>query len=143
METPTISERLGGTKVLGRDIFSDFDWIEAIENGFPHAAVDAAIDAGLLTREESEELVIPRRTLHHRKQKKQRLTLEESDRLLRIARVSVQAEEVFANAEKAYRWLRKPSRPLKGAVPLDLLKTGTGATLVEDELGRIAHGIYV
>jgi putative toxin-antitoxin system antitoxin component (TIGR02293 family) len=143
MNATAVSERLGGSRVLEREIFSDLDWIEILENGFPHQVLDAAIEQGLHSREESEVLVIPRRTLSHRRQKRQRLSLEESDRLLRIARVNAQAEEVFGNPEKARRWLRKPNRPLKDAVPLELLKTSTGAGLVQEELVRIEHGIYL
>jgi putative toxin-antitoxin system antitoxin component (TIGR02293 family) len=143
MNATAVSEHLGGARILGRDILSDLDWIEVLENGFPHEAIDAAIEQGLLSREESEALVIPRRTLSHRRQKHQRLSLEESDRLLRIARVSAQADEVFGNPEKARRWLRKPNRPLQGAVPLELLKTSAGAELVQEELVRIEHGIYL
>ncbi|HET9983433.1 MAG TPA: antitoxin Xre/MbcA/ParS toxin-binding domain-containing protein [Longimicrobiales bacterium] len=143
MNAMDVSERLGGARILGHEIFSELDWIEVLEHGLPHESVDAAIEHGLLSREESEALVIPRRTLTHRRQKHQRLSLEESDRLLRIARVSARAEEAFGDAGKAHRWLRKPSRPLRGAVPLELLKTSAGAELVQEELVRIEHGIYL
>lgn len=143
MEAMTVRERLGGYGIFGRETFSELDWIEALEKGFPHQTVDAAVGTALLSREEAETLVIPRRTLSHRRQKGQRLSLEESDRLLRIARVTVQAEEAFGSAEKAHRWLRKPNRPLRGAVPLELLKSGTGAEIVQEELIRIQHGIYI
>lgn len=142
MEIARVTDQLGGTRVLGAAFASDLEWIAALENGFPPEALDAAIDAGILSRREAEHIVIPRRTLAHRKQKGQRLTLEESDRLLRIARVSAQAEEAFGNRDKASRWLRKPNRILKNAVPLELLRTSTGTELVREELIRIQHGIY-
>lgn len=141
MHTSTLSDRLGGPAVLGRDLLSDFDWVEALENGLPPAVVDASIERGLLSRAESDILVIPRRTLQHRKERNQRLSPEESDKLFRIARISAQAERAFSNPEKAARWMRKPSRPLHGAIPLDLLKTSAGTELVQEELVRIEHGI--
>lgn len=143
MNATDVGERLGGARVLGHEVLSELDWIEVLENGLPHESVDAAIEGGLLSREESEDLVIPRRTLTHRRQKRQRLSVEESDRLLRIARVSARAEEVFGDPGKARRWLRKPSRALRGALPLKLLKTSAGADLVQEELTRIEHGIYL
>jgi putative toxin-antitoxin system antitoxin component (TIGR02293 family) len=143
MNSMTIAERLGGADVLGRSIRSDLDWIEALNHGFPFQTLEAAVEHGLLSREESEALVIPRRTLSHRRAKHQRLSLEESDRLLRIARTSARAEDVFGNPEKARRWLRKPSRPLNGATPLELLRSATGTELVQEELVRIEHGIYL
>jgi putative toxin-antitoxin system antitoxin component (TIGR02293 family) len=52
-----------------------------------------------------------------------------------------QAEETFANAEKARTWLRRQTRVLGGQSPLELLDTDVGARSVEALLGRIAHGI--
>lgn len=136
-----ITERLGGSQVLDQEIRSDLDLVELLREGLPTAVVDAVVRGGTLTSQEVENLVIRRRTLAHRRQKKQRLSREESDRLARIARISVQADETFQNPEKAARWLRKPNRGLSGAVPLELLRTGEGARLAETALGRIAHGI--
>ena len=70
----------------------------------------------------------------------QRLTLDESDRLARVARVLAVAGASFGSADKAGRWLRRPSRGLRGEVPLALVVTTGGARLVEDELTRIASG---
>ncbi len=142
MTVMEIMGRLGGSQVLDREIRSDLELVEMLRDGLPTSVVDAVIRGGTLTPQEVETLVIPRRTLAHRKQKEQRLSPEESDRLARIARISALAEETFQNPEKAARWLRKPNRGLSGAVPLDLLTTGEGGRLVEQTLGRIAHGIF-
>jgi putative toxin-antitoxin system antitoxin component (TIGR02293 family) len=142
MTTARITATLGGTPVLGEAIRSPLDWIEALENGLPPEAVDAAIERGILTRDEADEFVIPRRTLSHRKQKKQRLTLDESDRLSRITRITARAAETLSSQDNATAWLREPNGALGGQVPLDLLRTGEGAVLVEQILGRIDHGIH-
>lgn len=143
MKAATVAERLGGPALLGEELVSPLDWARALEEGFLPSSVDAVIAYGVLTREECERLVIPRRTLAHRRQKDQRLSLEESDRLLRVVRVTARAEEVFASTDKACRWLRKPSRAMEGAVPLELLRSGTGAEIVQEELVRIEHGIFL
>jgi len=140
--TATLTATLGGTPVLGEAINSPLDWIEALENGLPPEAVDAAIERGILTRDEADQFVIPRRTLSHRKQKKQRLTLDESDKLSRITRITARTAETLSSQENAAAWLREPNGALGGHVPLDLLRTGEGAVLVEQILGRIDHGIY-
>lgn len=142
MTVMEITGRLGGPQVLDQEIRSDLDFVEMLRDGLPTAAVDAIVMGGTLTSQEVENLVIPRPTLAHRRQKKQRLSPEESDRLARIARISALADKTFQNAEKAARWLRKPNRALGGAVPLGLLSTGEGARLVEETLGQIAHGIF-
>ena len=84
---------------------------------------------------------LPERTLARRK-KERRLRADESDRLLRVARVATSAEDVLGAQGKAGRWLQNPNRALGGAIPLDLLDTDLGAEEVVTILGRIEHGVY-
>jgi putative toxin-antitoxin system antitoxin component (TIGR02293 family) len=70
------------------------------------------------------------------------LPATEADRVVRLERILDMADRVFADHEKAQRWLRKESRALDGARPIDLLRTETGAHLVEQELHRIDHGMF-
>lgn len=136
---PQIGEYLGGPGVVGV-IETDYDLVNAVEAGLPVAALDDLLARGLLAADEADRLVLPRRTLSHRRSRGQRLTLDESDRLARIARVLAVAGETFGNADKAGRWLRRASSGLRGQVPLMLLATSDGSRLVEDELVRIASG---
>lgn len=142
----TAARWMGGdgvlSEVLPQPAPSDLDWVRAVEEGLPTEALEAAIEQGVLSWSDVQEQVLPRRTFSHRKEKSGRLTREESDRLVRLLRAMAQAEETFQNEEKARRWLRKPNRALGGEVPFDLLKTAGGARLVEQTLGRIAHGVY-
>jgi putative toxin-antitoxin system antitoxin component (TIGR02293 family) len=68
------------------------------------------------------------------------LSADESDRLLRLARVIRQAIEVFGTDDKAREWLVRPNRALEHSAPIDLLGTDSGATAVSDELVRIDYG---
>ncbi|MEP6689683.1 MAG: antitoxin Xre/MbcA/ParS toxin-binding domain-containing protein [Gemmatimonadaceae bacterium] len=141
MTNAAIVRRLGGARVVRRAIRTDLDWVEALRAGLPPEAADALVDGEVLSAEELYRVVIPRRTLAFRKQRGQLLTPEESDRLGRVARALVAAEEMLGDAGKVHRWLRKPNRGLGGEVPLELLRTEAGARLVEQALGRIEHGI--
>jgi putative toxin-antitoxin system antitoxin component (TIGR02293 family) len=87
-------------------------------------------------------LVVPKRTLARRKAAHEPLTIEETDKALRLARIAVQAERVFGDADKAQRWLRKPKRELKGETPLAYLASEAGARVVEEMLFRVEHGIF-
>jgi putative toxin-antitoxin system antitoxin component (TIGR02293 family) len=87
-------------------------------------------------------LVVPKRTLARRKAAREPLTIEETDKALRLARIAVQAERVFGEAGKAQRWLRKPKRELRGETPLAYLASEAGARAVEEMLFRIEHGIF-
>jgi putative toxin-antitoxin system antitoxin component (TIGR02293 family) len=68
------------------------------------------------------------------------LSMEESDRLYRIARVTRRAFEVFGAEDTARGWLKDPSHLFRGAAPLTLLGSDAGAEAVEQELGRIDYG---
>lgn len=137
---------MGGDEVFesrfGRRLVSELDWAAAVEEGLPTEALEVAMEESGLSWTEIGELVIPRRTFSHRKEKGQPLSPEESDRLVRLLRVMAKARETFQNAEKAERWLKGPNRALGGRTPLEALQTESGARLVENVLGRIAHGVY-
>lgn len=136
-----LAQRLGGRRALKRRVDTEFDLIDAIASGLPVPALESVIRKGIVTPGEVYELVIPRRTLAHRKDRGQPLTAEESDRLTRVVRVAARAEEALGNADRAARWLRKPNRALEGKRPLDLLESDLGARVVERVLGRIEQGL--
>ena len=84
---------------------------------------------------------IPTRTLARRREEG-RLDPDESDRLLRVARVFGRALELFeVDAAAARRWLTTPQPAERGLVPLDLARTDVGAREVEHLVGRLEHGI--
>ena len=86
-------------------------------------------------------LSIPERTFARRRHER-RLRADESDRLVRVARIAALAEGTLGGKERAIHWLHRPNRALGLAAPLSLLDTEIGARQVEDVLGRIAHGVY-
>jgi putative toxin-antitoxin system antitoxin component (TIGR02293 family) len=112
----------------------------------PAVRLDAKALADLSRHGYSEDevfaLVVPKRTLARRRAANERLTVEETDKTLRLARIAVQAERVFGAPEKAHRWLRKAKRELQGETPLAYLASEAGARVVEEMLFRIEHGIF-
>jgi putative toxin-antitoxin system antitoxin component (TIGR02293 family) len=96
-----------------------------------------------LERSEIDAVIIPSRTLQHRRSRREKLTIEESDRVLRALRVLSLAESVYGSRERALAWLRKPHPRLEGRVPLSLLKTDTGSRMVEELLVQIDEGMFV
>ena len=135
-----IGDLIGGPAVLGPDIRSGMDLAGAVRQGLPVGAVDSLLRTGRLTRVELDRVVLPRKTLAHRRAAGT-LTADQSDRLVRVARVLATAEETFGDRAKAADWLRRHTAALAGEPPLDLLDTEQGARLVEALLGRIAHGL--
>jgi putative toxin-antitoxin system antitoxin component (TIGR02293 family) len=118
---------------------SDRDLARVVEERLPLASVETLSNQGM-TSEEIYSYILPRRTLVHRKTRREALTHEESDRAVRVARITALAEEVFGNDEKAGRWLRKPKQRFEGRTPLELLRTEAGARLVEEMLLQLDYG---
>jgi putative toxin-antitoxin system antitoxin component (TIGR02293 family) len=94
------------------------------------------------SEEEIHEFVVPKRTLARRVAQNEPLTIEETDKAVRLARVDKLAAKVFGDSEKASRWLRKPKAALGGETPLAYLATEAGARAVEEMLNGIDHGIF-
>jgi len=140
--TPRIHEILGGERTIGSSPRNEHDLIKIVRSGLPYAALESVLDLlGLPVDAVAASLSLPQRTLARRK-KQQRLSAEESDRLLRLARVAAIAVGVFGDPQKASAWLQKPNRALGGVTPLSLLDTDAGVRQVERVLGRIEHGVF-
>ena len=131
---------LGGRQAIGVAVNTDADMTKAVEGGFSVRTLDALKRRGV-TEKEIGRLIIKPRTLSHRKAGSGRLTVEESDRTARVARVIALAERTFANREKAQRWLHKDLASLDDRRPIDLIQTTAGTRLVEDLLAKIAWGV--
>jgi putative toxin-antitoxin system antitoxin component (TIGR02293 family) len=133
--TPNISEYIGVTPK------SSFDLAEIVENGLSTDSLTLLREKGL-TFSEVSEIVISPRTLKHRKTRGEPLSHEETDRVVRVARIVAQAESVFGSREKALLWLRTPDDRIGDRRPLSMLQTESGGRLVEGMLWQIDEGVY-
>jgi putative toxin-antitoxin system antitoxin component (TIGR02293 family) len=103
-------------------------------------AIDRLARAGVPPRH--LDFIIPPRTLSHRKSKGERLTLDESDRAMRVARLLALADTVFGDHTKALVWLGAPAGLFAGKSGFELMVSEAGARLVEDALLRIDEGYF-
>jgi putative toxin-antitoxin system antitoxin component (TIGR02293 family) len=116
--------------------------VECIRAGLPMVEFEALQELlGLSAEELAGHLAISRSTLIRRR-KGRRLDAQESDRLLRYARLYARAEATLVDAEAAREWLKHPVRGLGYESPLHFAETEAGAREVENLLGRIEHGIF-
>ena len=117
------------------------DWIPLLRHGLPSASINAAIQLTRIPQADlARALNIPERTLARCKRESM-LSLEESAKLVRFARVVERAAMVFESAEAALSWPQSPNASLGRVTPLSLLDTEIGAGSVLDILGRIEHGV--
>jgi putative toxin-antitoxin system antitoxin component (TIGR02293 family) len=92
----------------------DRDLARLVDDRLPLASVESFFRHGM-SDEEIYSFIIPHRPLVHRKTRRESLTHDESDRAVRIARITSLAEEVFGDDAKAARWLRKEKSRFEGA----------------------------
>ena len=133
-------EIVGGVAILGYPVGTGRELVAAMRDGLSVRTVEQLIASGRLSASEVDSVVLPRKTLSHRR-KIGTLTPDQSDRLMRAARVIAAAEETFGSQTKAAAWLRRPTTALEGDTPLSLLDTSEGVLMVEDLLARIGHGL--
>lgn len=160
-EATNIIKVLGGEKIIGRKVKTTEDLLALVHRGLPYESYSHVSrtlgGGGIPAREcvirqssirrtpngiiEIDPFSISPRTLARRRTE-QRLSPEESDRVLRVARILARAQEVFADESHAQEWLASPCRAIGGKVPAHLLDTDLGTKTVDEELTRIAHGVY-
>ena len=142
--TSTVSPVAFYTRLEGKlglsSIRSDQDLAAIVESRLPASAIKSLVRSGL-SDAEAYNLIVPRRTLAHRLAKREPLSREESDKAVRVARITSLAEQTFGEPERAWRWMRKPKRRFRGRTPIELLATEAGARLVEEMLYQIDDGI--
>ncbi len=134
-----VARKLGGRSVLGAVVRSQADLALAVRNRLPLTALKGLSLAGM-SEQEIETFVIPQRTRRHRADKQQPLTIDESDRAVRLLRIQTLAEDTFGDKEKANRWLRRSLTELGNETPLVVAQTEAGARVIETILGKIAWG---
>jgi putative toxin-antitoxin system antitoxin component (TIGR02293 family) len=117
--------------------------LKAVEAGLPVATMDDFVAASGIKLKDVLEVVIPLRTLKHRKARKESLTLDESDKLVRLVSVYDLAVQVFGEKDKAVYWLGEPKRRFEGRTPIQMMRTGLGTGMVEEMLVQIGEGMFV
>jgi putative toxin-antitoxin system antitoxin component (TIGR02293 family) len=136
---PTLLKRV--QQMLGvHGLRSDQDLVRLVEERLATGAVERLLQSGL-TDDDIYSLIVPRRTLSHRRARREALSREESDRAVRVARIAALGEQVFGDSERAWHWLRAGKRQFHGRSPLQLTATEAGARLVEELLYRIDEGM--
>ena len=138
----TTAPRPQYTDALGLGVPDTPSLIQQVTQGLPYAALERLQRRYALATRDITEVILPLRTLTRRRISG-RLTAEESDRVLRVARLMHRATTLFNNdPEAAKAWMTSAHSSFGGAVPLALAKTEVGAREVEDALLRIEDGVF-
>ena len=137
MKTATLKKKTAAAKAK-----HPHELIRRIQKGLSFSELKALQDSIDMPFEQlAAKLSISRSTLQRRKANG-RLSPDESDKVMRFARLLEHATDVFGDIDKARAWLKHPQYGLGGAVPLDYAETEIGAREVDNLLGRIDYGVY-
>ena len=131
---------LGGIGALGAVVTNLHQLRLQVEAGLPVESLDAVARRIARNDREVAEIkyrIVPKTTLARRR----RLTLEESERLERLARITALAEHVWEDLDNAHEFLQSEQKSLGDARPIDLARTELGAREVEDLLMKMEYSL--
>ena len=141
---PTAREPFGYAQLIGIKASDRLELSKKIQAGFPFSSfVILGRHMGVTDKELAALIQISTRTLN-RRQKEGKLKGDESDRLLRFARIFTYTVDLFdGDQEAAQHWLSSEVPALKGATPLEASKTEEGAREVEGLIFGLEHGAFI
>ena len=117
--------------------------VAMVRSGLPFSMLDEVAAAAGVGRLALARVMDLSPTTLARRRKAGVLTPEESDRLVRVARLIAKAHDLMlGDGAAARRWLRDPHALLEGESPLERACTEVGGREVEQLIGRLRHGIF-
>ena len=139
IEPQSIAEILG----LGPSIRTATELESAVSAGLPKRSLESLSARLYQDRRVASAYkfkIVPQATW---KRRTKRLSVDESERTERLARVLAHAEYVWDDREQAREWMNKPHRELNDRTPLEVARTELGARRVEDLLDKLFYGLPV
>ena len=142
-DVAAIADVMGGAGMLGRQVATMRDLDDAVREGIPKRALDRVImliappGNGPLTGVQLRNKIVPRATYH----RADRLNLQVSETIERLARLYVLAMSAFQDSNDAARFLANEHPELNNRVPLEVALTEVGGREVEEVIERGLHGL--
>lgn len=115
--------------------------VETVREGLPVDAVEKLAEQIQVTSASLQRYLKLSKQTYARRRRVGRLSVDESDRVVRYADLFRSAIELLGDANAAAQWLRTPAPALNGETPLDRAMTEFGARDVIRLIGRLEHGI--
>jgi putative toxin-antitoxin system antitoxin component (TIGR02293 family) len=113
-----------------------------VESGVPLDTMSDFAESSGLPLKDLYDVVIPARTLKHRRARREPLSRDESDKLARLVRIFDHAVAVFEDLTRAREWLNKPKKRFDSRTPLEMIRTEIGGRMVEEMLVQIEYGMF-
>jgi putative toxin-antitoxin system antitoxin component (TIGR02293 family) len=131
------------SKISGVSMSNQAALLLEIKKGLPFKAFEVLKTALEINRNELAVLLSINESTLTRRKNKGFLLAQESDRVIRFAKLFDQANILLQGDKNAtLTWLKSPLEILSGESPLEHAQTELGTRDVEDLIGRIRHGIF-
>ncbi|HEY8918334.1 MAG TPA: antitoxin Xre/MbcA/ParS toxin-binding domain-containing protein [Chitinophaga sp.] len=119
-----------------------FEFIQLSRDGIiKKALMNLSQQLSFSLSEVARVLHISERTLQ-RYADDEKLSADTSERAILLSQLYQHGTFVFGDLENFKEWMRTPLPAFNYQPPISLLDTTFGFQLIEDELGKIAHGIF-
>lgn len=115
--------------------------VDTVREGLPVDVVEKLAEQIQVTSASLQRYLKLSKQTYARRRRKGRLSVDESDRVVRYADLFRSAVELLGDANAAAKWLRTPAPALNGETPMDHATTEFGARDVIQLIGRLEHGI--
>jgi putative toxin-antitoxin system antitoxin component (TIGR02293 family) len=142
----------GRTPLAALYAYDPMERIALVREGVPAELVPVVAEEMAITRDRLYRTIgVPRATMDRKIRARQRLNPDESERLLGVARLVGQAEQMvresgnpegFDAARWVAAWLETPLGALGGNRPAALMDTAEGRRLVSDLLAQLQSAAY-
>jgi len=123
-------------------VSNENDFIAVIRQGIPKKAIDTLIEkTGIPATDMAIIMRLSDRTL--RRYKPQTLlNPEQSERVVELSKLYSRGEDVFGHLDNFKEWMNSTVMALGNKKPKEFLDTSIGISILQDELGKIEHGIF-
>lgn len=121
---------------------NESDLIAIIRTGIPRQAMDNLMAIADLSLIEMAAIVHTSDRTLRRYTAKQKLSQEQSERMIEMAKLYSRGEEVFGTLQDFREWMDTSLLTFGSKRPKEFLDTSLGISMIMDEIGRIQHGIF-
>ena len=144
--TNTAMRTIGMMGMIGKKdygtIKNENDLIDVIRTGVPRQVMDNLMAITDISMTEMAAIIHTSDRTLRRYTPSQKLSQEQSERMVELARLYTRGEEVFGSIPEFRQWMSTQLSTFGNKKPKDYLDTSLGIAMITDELGRIQNGIF-
>lgn len=123
-------------------ITNENDFIGLIRAGIPKQVMDRLMSVADISLTEMAAIIHTSDRTLRRYTAGQRLSQEQSERMVEIARLYSRGEEVFGTLGEFRTWMDATLLAFGNKKPKEFMDTSIGISMIMDEIGRVQHGVF-